>query len=137
MITTQDVRMLLQGTGKVLAADGSRIGTIEQVYLDDRTSEPEWVRTRTGLVRGKDRFVPLAQAAVSGDDVVVPMDRATVKGCPDVGGMDGHLTGEQKAELYRYYGHDHAVPDSGPSKARAIPSQRGSADRTLPAQRGD
>jgi hypothetical protein len=111
MITTEEVRVLLQGSGKVLAADGSRIGTIEQVYLDDRTSEPEWIRTRTGLIRGKDRFVPLVEAGISGEDVVVPVDRASVKRCPDVGGLDGHLTGEQKAELYRYYGHgyDHST----------------------------
>ena len=133
MITTEDVRMLLRGSGKVRSADGSRIGTIEQVYLDDRTSEPEWVRTRTGLVRGKDRFVPLAQAGISGEDVVVPVDKALVKGCPDVGGLDGHLTGEQKAELYRYYGSDRPDPGPGPA-GQAIPPQRRSAERSTPAE---
>jgi uncharacterized protein YrrD len=42
--------------------DGSRIGSIDAVYLDDRTGQPEWALVNTGLFGTKSSFVPLAQA---------------------------------------------------------------------------
>src|SRR5215212_9054915 len=42
--------------------DGGRIGTIDAIYLDDRTGQPEWALVNTGLFGIKSSFVPLAQA---------------------------------------------------------------------------
>ena len=52
--------------------DGDRIGTIEDIYADDRTGEPEWALVNTGLFGTRSTFVPLAQATAAGDDVQVP-----------------------------------------------------------------
>jgi uncharacterized protein (TIGR02271 family) len=108
MITTDDVQQLLRSGGNVVSTDGTKIGSIGQVYLDDATSRPEWVTTSTGMFGGAESFVPLEGAAVSGDDVVVPFDKATVKDAPRIGD-DGHLSEEQEAELYRYYGLVHGT----------------------------
>ena len=104
MITTDEVRNLLQSRGNVVSTGGDKIGSIGQIYLDDQTSQPEWVTTKTGLFGTDESFVPLAEATVSGDDVVVPYDKDKVKDAPRVGDSDGHLSEEQESELYRYYG---------------------------------
>jgi uncharacterized protein (TIGR02271 family) len=104
MISTTQVRSLLTGGGDVVGEDGSKIGSIGQVYLDDRSSEPEWVTTRTGLFGGGESFVPLAGATVEGDDIRVPFSKDKVKGAPRVEDPEGHLSPEEEDELYRYYG---------------------------------
>ena len=110
MVSTNEVQQLLQGGGNVVSSDGSKIGSIGQVYLDDQTSQPEWVTTNTGLFGTSETFVPLANATVSGNDVVVPFDKDKVKDAPRVGDSDGHLSEQEEAELYRYYGLDYSAP---------------------------
>ena len=51
--------------------DGSKIGTIEEIYVDADTNEPEWALVNTGLFGSKSTFVPLQQAAREGDAVRV------------------------------------------------------------------
>jgi PRC-barrel domain len=63
-------------------ADGDKIGTIESIYVDDQTGEPEWALVNTGLFGTKSSFVPLAQATSSGDQVQVPYDKQQVKDAP-------------------------------------------------------
>jgi uncharacterized protein YrrD len=52
--------------------DGDRVGTIEAVYVDDRSGQPEWALVNTGLFGTRSTFVPLAQASSSGGQVQVP-----------------------------------------------------------------
>lgn len=41
-------------------SNGEKIGTIGQVYVDDRLGTPEWVTVKTGMFGTKETFVPLA-----------------------------------------------------------------------------
>jgi hypothetical protein len=66
----------------LLDRDGGRIGTIDAIYLDDQTGQPEWALVNTGLFGTKSSFVPLAQATQTGDDVGVPYDKQLVKDAP-------------------------------------------------------
>jgi uncharacterized protein (TIGR02271 family) len=90
-------------------ADGDKIGTIESIYLDDETGEPEWALVNTGLFGTKSSFVPLAQASASGDQVQVPYDKQLVKDAPRVD-PDQHLAEAEEQQLWRHYGLDY---DSG------------------------
>src|SRR3954454_2908254 len=110
MISTDEIKRLSSGGGNVVADDGTKIGGIGQVYLDDQTSRPEWVTAKTGLFGTAESFVPLAQANLSGNDIVVPFDKDKVKDAPRVSDSDGHLSRDQEAELYRYYGLDYGDP---------------------------
>jgi uncharacterized protein (TIGR02271 family) len=103
MIDTQDLDRLLQN-GTVVSEDGSKIGSVEQIFLDDETSRPEWVTVKTGLFGNGESFVPLADASVAGDDVRVPYTKDKVKDAPRVSDSDGHLDRDEEDELYRYYG---------------------------------
>jgi uncharacterized protein (TIGR02271 family) len=86
--------------------DGGRIGTIDAIYLDDRTGQPEWALVNTGLFGTKASFVPLAQATQTGDDIVVPYDKQLVKDAPRVD-PDGQLSEVEERQLWRHYGLDY------------------------------
>ena len=42
--------------------DGDRIGSIQDIYADDQSGEPEWALVKTGLFGTKSTFVPIALA---------------------------------------------------------------------------
>ncbi len=93
---------------------GEKIGSIERVYLDDRTGRPEWVTVKTGLFGMKESFVPLAGARLRGDDLHVTATKEAVKEAPRVD-ADQHLDPGQEHELYAHYGL--ARPGTAPGMA--------------------
>ncbi|MEU4225068.1 PRC-barrel domain-containing protein [Nonomuraea sp. NPDC026600] len=106
-----EIRSLLGS--RVMGADGEEIGKVGQVYLSDSTGEPEWVTVRTGLFGLKQTFVPLMNARRSGAEIRVPFDKETIKEAPNID-VDGRLSLEEEARLYRHYG----------IRASGVPSQR-------------
>lgn len=104
MITNDQTQQLLSGGGNVVDNDGDKIGSIGQIYLDDRSGQPAWVTVKTGLFGGGESFVPLREAEVTGDDLRVPYEKDKVKDAPRVKDADSHLSEDEEGELYRYYG---------------------------------
>jgi uncharacterized protein (TIGR02271 family) len=86
--------------------DGDRIGTIDAIYVDDQTGEPEWALVNTGLFGSRSTFVPIAQATASGDQVQVPHEKQLVKDAPNLD-PDGHLSEDEEQQLWRHYGLDY------------------------------
>ncbi len=66
----------------VLDTNGSRIGGVSQVYLDDATGEPTFVAARSGLFGNKEVLVPLVGAFISDGLMQVPHDADLVKQAP-------------------------------------------------------
>jgi uncharacterized protein (TIGR02271 family) len=93
---------------------GDKLGTIDAIYLDDETGQPEWATVTSGLFTAKTAFVPLARAQDTGDSVQVPYDKQQVKNAPTMR-ADGQLSQDDEAELYRHYGLDYSEhrSDSG------------------------
>jgi uncharacterized protein (TIGR02271 family) len=93
---------------------GDKLGTIDAIYLDDETGQPEWATVTSGLFAAKAAFVPLAQAQPMGDSVQVPHDKQQVKNAPTMR-ADGSLSQDEEAELYRHYGLEYSEhrSDSG------------------------
>jgi uncharacterized protein (TIGR02271 family) len=91
--------------------DGDRIGTIESIYVDDQTGQPEWALVNTGLFGTRSTFVPIAQASTSGDQVQVPFEKQRVKDAPNID-PDGHLSEQEEQELWRHYGLDYDASDA-------------------------
>jgi uncharacterized protein (TIGR02271 family) len=96
----------------VYDADGDKIGTASEVYLDDQSGTPEWVTVKTGLFGTKETFVPIRDADLTGDGLRVPVSKAQVKDAPKVD-TDGHLSPDEEQELYRYYGAGGSGQTSG------------------------
>jgi uncharacterized protein (TIGR02271 family) len=90
----------------MLDRDGNRIGSIEAIYLDDQTGQPEWALVNTGLFGITSSFVPLAQATQTGEEVRVPYDKQLVKDAPRVD-PDQHLSEAEERQLWRHYGLDY------------------------------
>src|SRR5918992_272947 len=113
---TQDV-LALRGQD-LMGRDGEKIGTIEEIYLDTDTDQPEWALVTTGLFGTKQSFVPISGASRADDGVTVPFDKATVKDAPTVD-PDGRLSESEEQQLYRHYGLDYGgTPDSGTTSDR-------------------
>ena len=101
MPTLEEVRTWRGGT--VVDRDGDKIGSIDEVYMDEETGQPEWLAVKTGLFGTRLSFVPLAEASRSGDEVRVPYEKAQVKDLPSVD-PDGQLSQREEASLYSHYG---------------------------------
>src|SRR3954462_6347647 len=68
-----DTQTIAEWKGQdLLDADGDKIGTIDEIYIDSRTEQPEWALVKTGLFGGKGTFVPLSQASPQAGGVGVP-----------------------------------------------------------------
>jgi uncharacterized protein (TIGR02271 family) len=93
---------------------GDKLGTIDAIYLDDETGQPEWATVTRGLFTAKAAFVPLAQAQDMGDSVQVPYDKQQVTDAPSPQ-ADGQLSQDEEAALYRHYGMEYSESrsDSG------------------------
>src|SRR5918998_1873673 len=88
--------------------DGDKIGTVESIYVDDQTGEPEWALVNTGLFGTRSTFVPIAQASGRGDQVQVPYEKQLVKDAPKMD-PDGHLSEAEEQELWRHYGLEYGT----------------------------
>ncbi|SFD08826.1 PRC-barrel domain-containing protein [Streptomyces aidingensis] len=89
---------------KALDRNGAKIGTVDEVYLDDATGVPEWAAVRTGLF-SRDAFVPLEPSELVEETLRVPFDRELIRQAPDFG-VGRHLSPEQELQLYHHYGLD-------------------------------
>src|SRR5215207_6599264 len=87
----------------VVDADGDKIGTLEEVYLDTDSGRPEWATVKTGLFGKKQSFVPLSESQPEQGQVVVNYTKDQVKDAPSID-PDGELSHDEEAQLYRHYG---------------------------------
>jgi uncharacterized protein (TIGR02271 family) len=112
-------------TGReVVGADGDKIGKIDDIYLDDRTGEPEWLAVTTGWFGTRKSFVPLADARTEGERMMVPYNKDKVKDAPHAE-HDGHLSPEEEMELYRHYGMAYSDASETKTTGRAETGNRG------------
>jgi uncharacterized protein (TIGR02271 family) len=101
MIAQTDIQRLMGAD--VYEANGQKVGSAGQVYLDDQTGDPEWISVRTGLFGTKESFVPLDQASFADGRLQIPFGKDKVKGAPQID-PDGDLSPAEEDELYAYYG---------------------------------
>jgi len=96
---------------QVVDRQGDKLGHVEEVYYDDVSGRPEWIKLDKGLFKGA-RLIPLAGAQMrerEDDDacLVVNFDKDMIDTAPDLsGGADGHLSAEQERQLYSHYGFE-------------------------------
>jgi len=96
----------------LLDNDGDKIGSIDEIYLDRDTDQPEWAVVTTGLFGTKRTFVPLSDAQPSEDGIRVPFEKATVKDAPRID-PDGELTRDEERALYGHYGREYGDYEQG------------------------
>ncbi|WP_203137500.1 DUF2382 domain-containing protein [Microbacterium sp. JZ31] len=90
---------------KVVDRDGSKVGTVKQVYVDKDNGEPNFVTVATGLFGTSESFVPLQGARFEDDELRVEYDKETIKDAPRID-PDGDLSDEENDTIWDYYdGH--------------------------------
>jgi hypothetical protein len=90
---------------KVVDADGDKIGTIGEIYLDRQTGEPEWATVKTGLFGLKTSFVPIGDAEVTDDGTVrVHVQKEQVKDAPRIDPDGQELSPDEERQLWEHYG---------------------------------
>jgi uncharacterized protein (TIGR02271 family) len=108
-----DTQSIAEWRGQeLLGSDGDKIGTIEEIYVDNDTDQPEWALVKTGLFGGKGTFVPLSQATPEEGGVRVPFEKSMVKDAPNID-PDGQLSQSEERTLYEHYSLEYGDTDTG------------------------
>ncbi|GAA4391085.1 PRC and DUF2382 domain-containing protein [Tsukamurella soli] len=87
----------------VFDRDGTKVGKVDQIYIDENTKSPTWVAVKTGWFGTATSLVPLAGAHREGDRITVAVTKDAVKDAPHLD-TDGGITQAQYGELLRHYG---------------------------------
>src|SRR5829696_1468668 len=90
-------------------AEGEKVGTLGDVFLDRESNLPAWGGIRTGLFGHKESFVPLDALTEDGDDLRVALDKDLIRDAPQID-PDVALTAEEEERLYRHYSRDYTAP---------------------------
>ena len=104
---------------------GSKIGSVEEVFYDADTQQPEWIGIGTGFFGMKRVLVPVAGASVTADGISVPYAKDMVKDTPDIDGDE--ISEDTERQLYSYYGLPYSDSRSDTTLADAAPTT-GTAD---------
>ena len=97
---TGDIRDLYGAD--LLCGDGTKVGKVEDIYLDDQTGRLEWAEVKTGILGMKTSLVPLRSAGRTARGLRVPFDKRRIKAAPHrESGIE--LTPDDEAALLEYY----------------------------------
>jgi hypothetical protein len=106
------------------------VGSIEAIYSDKASGQPEWALLAARAPDVAPTFVPLVGASEEGDTVRVPFEKTLVERAPSVP-AGRELSEDQEEGLYRYYGVPYSRADSPSGLPTAEP---GPAGRPLPTR---
>jgi PRC-barrel domain len=90
--------------------DGEPLGSVETIYLDKATNQPEWALLGAGATGPSRTYVPLVNAGEEGDTVRVPFAKTLIEGAPRMP-ADRELSEDQEQEP----AHQAAFPPANPS----------------------
>jgi uncharacterized protein (TIGR02271 family) len=91
----------------VIDASGDKVGTVEEIYLDQESGQPEWALVKTGMFGSKSTFVPLSGASPQEDSLRVQYEKDQIKDAPKID-PDQQLSQSEERELYQHYGMGYA-----------------------------
>ena len=100
MTAPQDVQQFIGRTA--VGSDGSKIGDVGQVYLDEQTGQPLWVTVTTGMFGTWQSFAPIGGSRLDGDQVVLAVSKDLVKDAPNIDD-DGRIDEGEQDALYQHY----------------------------------
>ena len=96
-MTTQAEQLI---GARVTGRDGQVVGTVQDIFKDDKDGTPVWARIRAGT---RELFVPLGGSRVTKDGLSVPFDTKQIMSSPDVN-VERHMSAGQTDQLKRHFG---------------------------------
>jgi uncharacterized protein (TIGR02271 family) len=116
-MTAKDLNAMVGQT--LVGPGGEKIGKIRDVYIDQRSREPEWLTVATGMFGSKVSFVPLSGVRRDTEgDYTATFDKEQVKGAPTAE-ADGTLSEAEEDQLYRHYAM--TTPPDGQNRSQGRP----------------
>ena len=108
---------------RVYSSEGTDVGEVAAVFLDDDTKEPEWLALRRGAVGGRQVLMPAAAATVRRGGISVPFPESQIDGAPTVTG--DRVSQETERELASHYGvrYSRERSETGLAEGRRGPSR--------------
>jgi stress response protein YsnF len=116
MVSDQEMSAAIGGTA--YGSDGSKLGTIEAFFADDRTGAPTWVSISTGLFGTRHSIVPVADATFADGALRIPVTAEAVKSAPSMEGA--HLDPADEEALRQHYGLAGVLPVAGPPPVEPV-----------------
>ena len=115
MTTTNDLQNMEGRTA--VDSEGSKVGKIGQVYLDDQTGQPLWVTVTTGMFGARQVSRRSTAPGSNGDQVMLAVSKDLIKDAPSIDD-DGQIDASEQDALYQHYsgylgGSTRARPRSG------------------------
>jgi len=101
---------------------GTKVGTIEEIFLVEETGRPEWALVRLGRLRSHTTLVPLTSAEPVGHGIRVGYEKDVVGDAPPIE-ADREPSEQEVDAVYRHYG---IALGGTPSDATANGSSNGS-----------
>lgn len=97
----------------VIDNSGNKIGTVDNVWVDDATGQLEFVGVKTGWLFGKTHVIPAENANIADGSITVPYGQDQIKDAPTFG-SDDEISPSQENDIYQYYGMNRTT-DSSPT----------------------
>lgn len=97
----------------VLDREHDKIGTLEDIYLDEQSGQPAFATVDTGgIFDSKKKFIPMQMAHVEDDGLIVDVDEDKVKDAPSID-ADEIINTDQERKLYENYGLNYEMREGG------------------------
>jgi sporulation protein YlmC with PRC-barrel domain len=103
----------------VLDEGGEKVGTVDDVYVDDHSGDPEFILLRGGLFGLRKHFAPIRGASREDEAIRLAYPADLVRDAPSIA-ADEHLTIEEEERLHAYYGIDYVRPAVGTLRLRSV-----------------
>jgi uncharacterized protein (TIGR02271 family) len=100
MTTPPDAQQFIGRTA--VDSEGSKIGQIGQVYLDEQTGVPLWITVATGIFGTRQSFAPIHGSRFDGDQVRLAVSGDLIKDAPGIDD-DGPIGAGEQDALHRHY----------------------------------
>lgn len=95
-----EIRALFDATA--IDRSGDKLGSIKEVFVDDRTGQPTFVEVGHGLFGMSSSLVPLRGSSLSGDTLNLGFAKDAIKDAPNIDADNG-LSVEEENRVYEHY----------------------------------
>ncbi len=128
MATNRQIRDLFKATAYDI--DGNRLGKVTQVYLNDDTSQPDFVEIHHGVFGRGVSLVPLHGHTLENDHLTLAFQKSLIRKAPDFESY-AHLSRGDQNRFHAHYGLENVPEHTTHTPARADdPRARGGTAAT-------
>lgn len=116
----------------VFDSSGTKIGSVDHVWVDDSTEKLEFISVKTGWLFGKTHLIPTAKSEIREHSISVPYPESQIKEAPSFA-ADQELSPTDESAVYSHYGDQRPVDESpsGMTGADSVGSGRTNVGETM------